>query len=1501
MDTVPFDPDRVTVQEVGGRWFVMTDEATLLSFERDEAGARRALEVIRFYRMNQQCSIGRPTPLLQYYMVSDRPPDGPMQGEVAVPLDLKRLDVAQVDERWLLVQGNVWLLDFGAAEAEARAAVAVIRNAGFTHMCFVGRPRPTMIYFRTGGAAAQVQYVQAALAADTPCYSGPLPARLRFRGSITVGQPCEVQYTFLRSDGVQGPVYALRFLQAGAAEVNTEVVVAQEGQGWVALSILAPVVTQSAAAVYEVRPPALPVVRASVVAQPMVYAGRLPATIRFRGRIFVGQACDVQYAFVRSNGTTGPVQALRFADRGAAEVFDEWTLFRNCVGWAAIQILAPVEAASNQAPFEVRSEGHHRIQADLSAVPSLYSGPLPAPIELRGLIAVSRPCEVEYLFMRSDNTMTPVQRLRFDRPGARGVAIRWDVPWEGAGWATLRIVRPVQIESERATFEVRSPAQPHVRASLVADPPHHPGPLPATVRFRGTIWAGQPGDVTYVFLRSDGSASPPQTLHFHHRGARAVEDAWTLARDYAGWEIIRVVAPVRVDSDRADFVVKAQAPPVKIDVGLAVEPPAYAGPPPAFVQCKAIIRASRACDVRYTFTRSGSPPSEPRLLRFDRPDAKEVVFPMRFTHDFHGWASVQILAPVQIESARVPIRVDIRVPPRIRVSLAADPAVHPGPLPATVRFLGTIAVDQPGEVRYTFMRHDGTTERERVLRFDAPGSREVASQVTLDRPGTGWQVLRIVAPVALDSERAAYEVKPGPPPLGIQATLAAEPPAYKGPVPGIIVFRGIIKVSRPCDVQYRFEHSDGTQSPPQSARLPRPGPHAVEVARQFVADAKGWAILRILAPVAAESNKADFTVDIEKPLHVQASVEAVPPKYVGPAPGTIRFRGVIKVGQPCDVAYAFAYGDGTETPRRTARLDRPGIHEVEDIRQFKADTKGWAMLRIFAPVALDSERAGYEVNVAAPPPPVGIQAALAAEPPAYKGPGPAKIVFRGVIKANRPCDVQYRFEHSDGTQSAPQTVRLARPGPHAVEEARQFAADAKGWAILRILAPVAAESNRADFTVDIEKPLHVQASVQAVPPKYDGPAPGTIRFRGVIKAGQPCDVRYAFAYGDGTTSPPQTVRFDRPGVQQVEDVRQFAADAKGWAQLRIQAPAAVDSDREPFEVNIREAVKLDARLQAVPPKYVGPPPAAIQFKGTIRANQPCDVRYAFVRSEGGPTPQRTLRFDRPGAQDVEFDLKLMREGAGWVMLQVTAPVPAESERAAYEVKFQRPEAKVTAELTLDPPAYAGPPPATIECKGVIRADQPCAVQYVFLRDGAPAAPPRTLRFDAPGAQEVRLPLRFAQDYKGTVQLRVLAPAAESPQVPLTVDIRERPKEKEKEKEPPKAKEPPKVKEPPAAVQIQATIAVESDRPPGGKGFPGVVRFKGTIRASGPCEVKYVFLHSDNSTSPERTIRFTAAGEQAVTDLWRAGPGASGWALLRILEPVKVDSDRAPFDLKRPGR
>jgi hypothetical protein len=59
------------------------------------------------------------------------------------------------------------------------------------------------------------------LQADPREYTGPLPARIEFRGQITVDGPGTVNYTFLRSDNSRGPVRTLTFDKAGTKEVST--------------------------------------------------------------------------------------------------------------------------------------------------------------------------------------------------------------------------------------------------------------------------------------------------------------------------------------------------------------------------------------------------------------------------------------------------------------------------------------------------------------------------------------------------------------------------------------------------------------------------------------------------------------------------------------------------------------------------------------------------------------------------------------------------------------------------------------------------------------------------------------------------------------------------------------------------------------------------------------------------------------------------------------------------------------------------------------------------------------------------------------------------------------------------------------------------------------------------------------------------------------------------------------------------------------------------------
>jgi cathepsin L len=58
--------------------------------------------------------------------------------------------VAKINGRWKIVQGNVWLKDFadaGEPEKEARLSLRIWQKHGFNKMCFVGRPGASMTYF----------------------------------------------------------------------------------------------------------------------------------------------------------------------------------------------------------------------------------------------------------------------------------------------------------------------------------------------------------------------------------------------------------------------------------------------------------------------------------------------------------------------------------------------------------------------------------------------------------------------------------------------------------------------------------------------------------------------------------------------------------------------------------------------------------------------------------------------------------------------------------------------------------------------------------------------------------------------------------------------------------------------------------------------------------------------------------------------------------------------------------------------------------------------------------------------------------------------------------------------------------------------------------------------------------------------------------------------------------------------------------------------------------
>lgn len=147
-DCIAFDYRRAQVANVGGRWKIVVGNMWLKDFGGNRNEANRALRVLNHYRMNKQCFVGRPDPSLEYYLTDNRSPTGSLQGEDCVGFNPARIQVSRINGRWKIVEGSHWILDFGSKEGEAREAFRILRHYRFTHSCFVGRPGPSMTYFR---------------------------------------------------------------------------------------------------------------------------------------------------------------------------------------------------------------------------------------------------------------------------------------------------------------------------------------------------------------------------------------------------------------------------------------------------------------------------------------------------------------------------------------------------------------------------------------------------------------------------------------------------------------------------------------------------------------------------------------------------------------------------------------------------------------------------------------------------------------------------------------------------------------------------------------------------------------------------------------------------------------------------------------------------------------------------------------------------------------------------------------------------------------------------------------------------------------------------------------------------------------------------------------------------------------------------------------------------------------------------------------------------------
>ena len=78
------------------------------------------------------------------------------------------IEVKQVDGRWKIIDGAHWIIDFGSNKAEASDSFEIMKRYQYNQICFVGRPGPSMTYFKAVGDTTSAFVVRHAEKQDCP-------------------------------------------------------------------------------------------------------------------------------------------------------------------------------------------------------------------------------------------------------------------------------------------------------------------------------------------------------------------------------------------------------------------------------------------------------------------------------------------------------------------------------------------------------------------------------------------------------------------------------------------------------------------------------------------------------------------------------------------------------------------------------------------------------------------------------------------------------------------------------------------------------------------------------------------------------------------------------------------------------------------------------------------------------------------------------------------------------------------------------------------------------------------------------------------------------------------------------------------------------------------------------------------------------------------------------------------------------------------------------------
>ena len=90
------------------------------------------------------------------------------------------------------------------------------------------------------------------------------------------------------------------------------------------------------------------------------------------------------------------------------------------------------------------------------------------------------------------------------------------------------------------------------------------------------------------------------------------------------------------------------------------------------------------------------------------------------------------------------------------VTVSVSPTTYSGVCPKVYDFSANITVNKAGDVVYAWEKSDGTVSSNSTLNFSGIGTQTVTNIWSKGSTGTGWYVLKIISPNALNSNKASF-------------------------------------------------------------------------------------------------------------------------------------------------------------------------------------------------------------------------------------------------------------------------------------------------------------------------------------------------------------------------------------------------------------------------------------------------------------------------------------------------------------------------------------------------------------------------------------------------------------------------------------------------------------------------------------------------------------------------------------------------------------------------